>query len=409
VGGPVGLARGRAPRHSRLKQTAGPPPLRVLEIYPKADFYTGAAIQARDLARGLTERGHRVVVVTRESPRWVAEAEAAGFVHRGFFRGPGDPWGALRLAATIRDERIDIVHAHKGGGRTLTLLARALRPRGPHPPLVTNRGVSFPLAPLSRLVERGPLVAAVVAVCEAIKTDLVRQGVPAEKIVVVYSGTDTDRFDPARVAGAGVRAELGLETESLLVTQIGVREPKGNDDVLRAFAQVHARRPAARLLLVGARPEKRPPLEAMVRDAGLGGAVTIWGYRDDVPEILAASRVSVDASYVGLGITGSLRESLAMETPVVATAVMGNPELVRHGETGLLVPPRDPEALADAILRLLDNTEWARATGRAGRRLVVERFSTRAKVERLEGLYRRLARRPEPRSRPEHDRRPTPN
>jgi glycosyltransferase involved in cell wall biosynthesis len=147
----------------------------------------------------------------------------------------------------------------------------------------------------------------------------------------------------------------------------------------------------------------------MVRDAGLGAAVTIWGYRDDVPEILAASRVSVDASYVGLGITGSLRESLAMETPVVATAVMGNPELVRHGETGLLVPPRDPEALADAILRLLDNTEWARATGRAGRRLVVERFSTRAKVERLEGLYRRLARRPEPRSRPEHDRRPTPN
>ncbi|PYM67481.1 MAG: hypothetical protein DMD79_00905, partial [Candidatus Rokuibacteriota bacterium] len=98
------------------------------------------------------------------------------------------------------------------------------------------------------------------------------------------------------------------------------------------------------------RAGKRPPLETIVREAGLGRAVTIWGYRDDVPEILAASQLSVDGSHTGLGITGSLRESLAMETPVVATAVVGNPELVRHGGTGLLVPPRDPEALADAVL-----------------------------------------------------------
>jgi glycosyltransferase involved in cell wall biosynthesis len=348
-------------------------------------------------------------VVTRRSPRWAEEAQAAGFAHRAFFRGPGDPWGAVRLAALVRVEQIDVVHSHKGGGRTLTLLARVLRPFGPHPPLVTNRGVSFPLAPLSRLVEKSPLVTAVVAVCEAVKADLVRQGVPAEKIEVVYSGTDTDRFDPARVDGAGVRAELGLDPAAPLVTQIGVREPKGNDDVLRAFARVHARRPEARLLLVGARAGKRPPLETIVREAGLGRAVTIWGYRDDVPEILAASQLSVDGSHTGLGITGSLRESLAMETPVVATAVVGNPELVRHGETGLLVPPRDPEALADALLRLLADPAWAKAAGRAGRRLVIERFSTRAKVERLEKLYHRLARRGERRRRPARDRGPTPN
>jgi glycosyltransferase involved in cell wall biosynthesis len=175
------------------------------------------------------------------------------------------------------------------------------------------------------------------------------------------------------------------------VTQIGVREPKGNDDALRAFARVHAARPDARLLLVGARPETLPPLRALVASAGLGPAVTIWGYRDDVPEILAASGVSVDASHVGLGITGALRESLAMETPVVATDAMGNPELVRHEETGLLVPPRNPERLAAAILRLLADPTWAEALGRAGRRRVVEGFSTRAKVDRLERLYRRLA------------------
>jgi glycosyltransferase involved in cell wall biosynthesis len=362
--------------------------VRLLQIYPKDDFHTGAAIQLRDLARGLAARGHRILVVTRPSERWTAEARAAGFVHAGFFRGPADPAGIRRLAAILRTERVEVVHAHKGGGRTLTLLARVF---GPRPPLVVNRGVSFPMATASRWLDGSRLVARVVAVCQAIKDDLVRQGLPSAKIDVVYSGTDTARFDPERVDPGAVRRELGLDPGAALVTQIGVREPKGNDDLLRAFTRVRSARPDARLLLVGARPEKSGPLEALARATGLADAVTIWSYRDDVPEILAASDVSVDASHVGLGITGTLRESLAMGTPVVATRAMGNPELIGHEEHGLLVPPRDPEALAAAVLRLLANPDWARALGRAGRRRVVAGFSTAAKVERLERLYARVA------------------
>lgn len=234
-------------------------------------------------------------------------------------------------------------------------------------------------------------MATVVAVCEAIKTDLVRQGMPGDKIEVVYSGTDTRRFDPARVKGDAVRTELGLAPGAPLVTQIGVRETKGNDDVIRAFATVHAARPDARLLLVGARPERRAPLDALVASRGLAGVVTIWPYREDIPEILAASDVCVDGSPVGLGITGTLRESLAMAVPVVASAVMGNPELVLPERTGLLAPAHDPRGLAAAVLRLLANPEWARGLGRAGRAWVEAEFSMDAKVRRLEALYRRLA------------------
>jgi len=79
-----------------------------------------------------------------------------------------------------------------------------------------------------------------------------------------------------------------------------------------------------------------------------------------------------------------------METPVVAASAMGNPELVQDGETGLLVPPRDPEAMASAILRLLADPAWAKALGRAGRRWVEAGFSTHAKIERLEALYARV-------------------
>ncbi|HVQ74721.1 MAG TPA: glycosyltransferase family 4 protein [Candidatus Binatia bacterium] len=363
-------------------------PLRILQIYPKGDFHTGAAIQLRDLAGALAGRGHRVIVLTRPSDRWAAEASRGGFVHQGSLRPGVRMRDAFHLAGLLRRERIQVVHAHKGRGRTLTILARLL---GPHPPLLINRGSSFPLDLAARLIDRTPLVDRVVAVCEAIRADLVRQGIPERKIEVVYSGTDTDHFDPARARGDRIRAELDLPAGAGLITQIGVRGSKGNPDVLRAFARVLAWRPDARLLLVGARPAQLPPLQALGAGLGLGGALTLWGYRDDISDILAASDVCVDASAVGLGITGTLREALAMETPVVAVEAMGNPELVVPERTGLLVPPGDPEALGSAMLRLLGDRAWATALGRAGRRLVREQFSTEVKVRRLEALYERLS------------------
>jgi glycosyltransferase involved in cell wall biosynthesis len=118
--------------------------------------------------------------------------------------------------------------------------------------------------------------------------------------------------------------------------------------------------------------------------------VLALGHRDDVPAILCASDVVVDASWAGLGITGSIREALACERPVVATAVAGMPELVRPGETGLLVPPRDTGAMAGAISTLLDDRTTALAMARAGRKRVEAHFSLRAKLDATEALYRRL-------------------
>jgi glycosyltransferase involved in cell wall biosynthesis len=114
-----------------------------------------------------------------------------------------------------------------------------------------------------------------------------------------------------------------------------------------------------------------------------------------MPEILAATDVLVDASYAGLGLTGVLREALAMEVPVVATALMGNPELVIHEETGLLVPPRQPAAMADAVLRVLGDPAGARSMARAGRKRVQALFSRDVELDKVESLYRRLLARPE--------------
>jgi len=380
-----GAARPRGVQDGAGPAAAATGPLRILQVYPKSDYFTGAAIQLRELALGLKERGHQVVVVTRPSEVWAEKTRQAGITHYALPMASEVDLRSVRgLARILRTHGIQVVHAQKGKARTLAIMAGFL---APFPVLVLNRGVSFPLDPLNRLGYTTRRVTAVVAVCESIRRGLVAAGVDERKIVVIYSGTDTTRFHPG-VDGAPVRRELGLGPADFLFTQIGVRSWKGNDDVIDALALVAPHAPAARLLIVGARDPEG--LRARARARGVDGRLHVWGYREDVPEILAASDCCVDASYAGLGLTGTLREALAVETAVIGTALEGNPELVVDGETGLLVPPRQPEALAAAMLRMIQDPDLRRRTARAGRRLVEEKFSTRAKLDATEALYRRL-------------------
>jgi glycosyltransferase involved in cell wall biosynthesis len=254
---------------------------------------------------------------------------------------------------------------------------------------VLNRGVSFPVRGLRRLGYTTPRVHAIVAVCASIKRGLVDAGVPPDKIEVIYSGTDLDRFHPG-VDGAPIRRALGLGPAHRLVTQVGVRSWRGWTDVITAMATVAARQSDARLLFVGVPGPRVAEIDARAREAGVADRVLTLPVREDVPAILCASDVVVDASYAGAGITGSIREALACERPVVATAVEGMPELVRDGETGRLVPPRRPAALAEAICAVLADPTAAQAMARAGRKRVEAHCSLRAKLDATEALYRRV-------------------
>ena len=219
------------------------------------------------------------------------------------------------------------------------------------------------------------------------RSGLVAAGVPAEKVEVMYPSVDTDLFHPGVDAGY-VRAELGLGADDFLVTQIGVRSWKGNDDVIDAMAEVARHAPHARLLIVGSR--NPAALWARAEGHGIRDAVRIVGYREDVPQILKASDCCIDVSWKGLGLTGTLPEALAVGTPVIGSDLEGHPEVVLQGRTGLLVKPRDVSGIAEAILALAADPESARAMGRAGRDLVLSHFATRIRVERTEGLYHRL-------------------
>src|SRR5204863_493575 len=169
-------------------------------------------------------------------------------------------------------------HAHKGRARTLALLAGLM---GGRTLLVLNRGVSFPVAGVRRVGYTTRRVHAIVAVCESIKRGLVAGGVSAEKIEVIYSGTDLERFHPG-VDGAPIRRELSLGRDDLLVTQVGVRPWRGWKELMAAMRTVDARRPRARGgALLAARQARRdagalPPARGHARRRMIAGAVGIY-------------------------------------------------------------------------------------------------------------------------------------
>ncbi len=375
-------------RASAPAPEAVPRPLSILHVLEKNGFGTGSVQQMFQAAVGLAQRGHEVAVVSRPGAELEARCRAAGLPLLPLpLRHEGDVRSAWRLATWIRERRVDVVHAHKGIAHSVGLLATY---RSPVPCFVVNRGVSFPLSWLSRGKYRSRRVHRVVAVCEAIRRVVLASGrLAPEKVVVVYAGTDLSRFDPARVDGSAVRRELGLAPGTFLVCQIGVRPWRGWQLLVEAIAQVRRHEPRVHLLLVGCeRDAVQREVMAVAARHGVAESVTALGYRPDVPEISAALDVAVDLSTAGLGITGTLREAMAMGKPVVCSDAGGNGELVLDGITGRLVPAGRADAAAAAILEVLRDAEKARHWGAAGRRRVEELFSATARVARLERLYR---------------------
>jgi glycosyltransferase involved in cell wall biosynthesis len=365
-------------------------PFSILQILEKGNFHTGSVVQMYQLARGLARRGHRVAVVTRPGTEVERRAKTDGLEAIALpLRGAFDVGSARRLARIYEARGIDLVHAHKGIAHSVSLAATFLSRR--RPLLIANRGVSFPLDVFNRWKYRIRL-AAVVAVCEDIRQIVIRSGrVPATKVHVVYAAVDPAVFDPSRAERVRVRREWGIPETAKLLLQVSAREYKGWRDLLAGAARIAPAHPELRVALVACPDaETEEAVRREARTLGIGDRVLALGYRGDMPDVLAASDIVADLSWGGLGITGTIREAMAMGRPVVASAAGGNPELVEDGRSGLLVPPRDPAAFAKALERLLSETDLSASLGGAGRERVEARFTVEKRLDAIEDLYARL-------------------
>lgn len=219
-----------------------------------------------------------------------------------------------------------------------------------------------------------------------------RVGLASERISQIYNGVDADRFrasidGPRPIAGAPFASPAHW-----LVGTVGrMQEVKNPGLLARAFIRALALQPAMRerlrLVMVGEGP-LRAQAQVLLDEAGLSGMAWLPGERDDVADVMRGLDCFVLPS-LAEGISNTILEAMATGLPVLATAVGGNPELVTAGRTGELVPAGDVEAMAQALLRLANEPDRARAMGRAGREEVERRFSLQAMVAAYQGLYDR--------------------
>lgn len=210
----------------------------------------------------------------------------------------------------------------------------------------------------------------------------------AKKLTLIREGLDLAGYVPQRTA-AQVRQDLGIPADAPLVGCVARLEPaKGYEDLLEAFRQVLAQEPEARLVIVG-EGYQRQDLAALTARLGLETRVLFTGWRDDMIDLLAAFDVFALAShYEGLGI--AILEAMALRRPVVCTAVGGVLDVVQDGETGYLVPSREPAAMASRLVELLRDPERRAAFGEAGRKRVEEHFRDEDANRKMLGLYQNL-------------------
>lgn len=317
----------------------------------------------------------------------VAALQAAGVTH--FDLGRNSRWDHHRLAsliALVRRERFDVLHAHMFGSNLWgTLIGRAC---GVPVVLAHEHTWSYEGNLIRKWLDGyviGRLATRFIAVSALDAQRMVSiEHVPEKKVVLLPNG-----YMPRADAPDGdIRRELGIDARTPLIAAIAALRPqKAFSVLLQAHARVIAEMPETRLVIAGGGSE-REALEGLSAQLGLTHRVHFLGYRADVDAILRASDVAaLSSDYEGTPVVAF--ECMANHTPLVATAVGGLPEVVENGRTGLLVPPRNPAALAEAILGLLTDSARREQMGLAAAGRLPE-FTIEASIARLTMLYEAL-------------------
>lgn len=356
----------------------------------------GAERVTVSFARRLRSMGMEALVCTvtsRYDGALAAELADAGVSRSDLgARRLTDPRSLARLLQLLDRQRPHLVHAH---GQDASIIAAAARSLSGVPLAITRHVLDEPAATWRERVRSRATLAAlrradvVVAVSQAVAERLTTPGrIASESVHVIQNGIELERFNGDHAAARQAhRASVSPDTDGpLVLVPALLREGKGHEVLLRAVPAIRSRVPSARLLFAGG-GDRELVLRAEAR--GLEHAVHFLGPRSDMPELLAACDLVVLPS-LWEALPTALIEAAAAGRPVVATRIGGVPEVVVDGETGLLVPPNDPAALAHAIVTLLLDSERARAFGAAGRRLARQRFSIEAQVARTLDLWHSL-------------------
>ncbi len=300
---------------------------------------------------------------------------------------------AARFFSYLKSKKIDLVVTYHEGsdfwaGATAWLAGIPVR-------ISSRRDMGYKLKKSHILMYRmvnNKLFTRIIAVSNAVRNVIFeREHTLWSKIVTIPNGTDIARFNQP-VDPASAREKLGILSNSPVVGIIsGLRPIKGLENFIKSAARVKQENPDARFLIVGWSGDKkyREKLFKLTDELGIREKVIFAGQRDDIPQLLAVMDIFVNSSY-NEGFSNAIIEAMAASKPVIATNGGGNPEAVIPGETGILVPPEDDAALAEAVIKLLEDPQIREKMAVAGREKVESEFSVELMVEREEKLFERL-------------------
>ena len=299
-----------------------------------------------------------------------------------------------RLVRTIIDaikvHNIHLVHSHEYKSDVLAYVVSRIH-RIPimstiHGWIVNSLKARMYIGTARRVLRRFDRV---VAVSDETRTRILGCGVSPERLVVIHNAIVTEHYDSAAHPRGVFRERYGIPSDAYLIGYIGRLNPeKGQSLLLNAVARIGASRPRPWLAFVGDGPD-RAALEQEAVALGLSDRVVFTGHLPDVRPVYRDLDVLALTSYTE-GFPNVLLESLCMGTPVIAADVGGVRELIEDGETGVLVPPGSPAAVAAGLVRLMDERDWADALASRGKRLVFARYQFLDRVRREEALYREI-------------------
>jgi glycosyltransferase involved in cell wall biosynthesis len=334
--------------------------LRVLYLIDDASAHGGAERFVKALAEHAPrERIEPLICSTRTVEQGLGELD-----FRHLELGRSAAWQLHRFAPLVRllrRERIDVLHAHKFGSNVWgALLGRATQV-----PVVLAHEHNWSYATgkrARRLIDGrliAPLVTLFLTVSEASRESMVAlEGVPREKLLVLPTA-----YIPSRGTGTDIRAELGLDEQAKLIVVAAALRP---EKALEVLLEAHSRLGSTTHLAIAGEGPCREQLERRRDELGTGASVHMLGWREDVDALLAGADAGVICSdWEGMPLFAL--ECMAAGVPLVASAVGGTPELVRDGESALLVSPRDPQALAEALARVLADGDLAGRLAAAAR------------------------------------------
>ncbi len=228
-----------------------------------------------------------------------------------------------------------------------------------------------------------------IAVSEAVKRHYMKYRVPAHKLIVIHHGTNVFGFNPGE-SGQAFRERHGLHKDELVVSSVGrLADLKGFDYFLHAAALAAKKVPKARFVIAGTGPEGAK-LKKLAARLGLAGKTVFTGQVRKISQLYAASDGVVLASTWREAFSNVLLEAFAMGKPVIATAVGGNQEIVHSGEVGLIVPPKNAEKMAEAMVELLTDAKLRERLGRNARKRAEQHLDIGTTARKIEALYREL-------------------